>query len=49
MSDHLARGVPSAPNNDGPLLRVCDLRVEFSSSSGRVHAVNGVSFDVEAH
>jgi oligopeptide transport system ATP-binding protein len=34
---------------DGPLLQVRDLRVEFASSSGRVHAVNGVSFDVEAH
>ena len=34
---------------NGSLLQVRDLRVEFSSSSGRVHAVNGVSFDVEAH
>jgi oligopeptide transport system ATP-binding protein len=33
----------------GSLLQVRDLRVEFSSSSGRVHAVNGVSFDVQAH
>ena len=47
MSDQ-AVGVSTA-TNDGPLLRVSDLRVEFASSSGRVHAVNGVSFDVEAH
>ena len=33
----------------GALLQVRDLRVEFASSSGRVHAVNGVSFDVQAH
>jgi oligopeptide transport system ATP-binding protein len=32
-----------------PLLRVRDLRVEFASSSGRVHAVNGVSFDLQRH
>ena len=32
-----------------PLLSVRDLQVEFSSSSGRVHAVNGVTFDVQAH
>jgi oligopeptide transport system ATP-binding protein len=31
------------------LLSVRDLQVEFSSSSGRVHAVNGVTFDVRAH
>jgi oligopeptide transport system ATP-binding protein len=40
------------PPGDGPgetLLEVDDLRVEFSSSSGRVHAVNGVSFEVQAH
>jgi oligopeptide transport system ATP-binding protein len=47
MSDQ-AVGVSTA-TSDGPLLRVSDLRVEFASSSGRVHAVNGVSFDVEAH
>ena len=47
MSDQ-AVGTSTA-TSDGPLLRVSDLRVEFASSSGRVHAVNGVSFDVEAH
>ncbi|MBI3746854.1 MAG: ABC transporter ATP-binding protein, partial [Chloroflexi bacterium] len=31
------------------LLSVRELRVEFSSSSGRVHAVNGVSFDLAPH
>jgi oligopeptide transport system ATP-binding protein len=31
------------------LLSVEDLRVEFSSSSGRVHAVNGISFEVAPH
>ena len=31
------------------LLSVRDLRVEFSSSSGRVQAVNGVTFDLQPH
>jgi len=31
------------------LLAVRDLRVEFSSSSGRVQAVNGVTFDLQPH
>ena len=31
------------------LLSVRELRVEFASSSGRVHAVNGVSFDLAPH
>jgi len=31
------------------LLSVRDLRVEFSSSSGRVQAVNGVTFDLRPH
>jgi oligopeptide transport system ATP-binding protein len=31
------------------LLSVEDLRVEFSSSSGRVHAVNGISFELAVH
>ena len=39
----------TARTGTGPLLKVCDLRVEFSSSSGRVHAVNGVSFELEPH
>ena len=39
----------TARADGGSLLQVRDLRVEFSSSSGRVHAVNGVSFDVQAH
>jgi oligopeptide transport system ATP-binding protein len=38
---------------DGPagerLLSVEDLRVEFSSSSGRVHAVNGITFELAPH
>jgi len=49
MSDQMASAVTTPATADGPLLRVRDLRVEFASSSGRVHAVNGVSFDVEAH
>jgi len=31
------------------LLSVEDLKVEFSSSSGRVHAVNGVTFELASH
>ncbi len=31
------------------LLSVEDLRVEFSSSSGRVHAVNGITFELASH
>ena len=42
-------GSTAEPADGGALLQVRDLRVEFASSSGRVHAVNGVSFDVEAH
>ncbi len=39
-----------APRGDGEiLLRVRDLQVEFASSSGRVHAVNGLSFDLQPH
>ena len=37
------------PSGDAPLLKVRDLKVEFSSSSGRVHAVNGVSFELQPH
>ncbi len=47
MIDTTTSAVPSA--GDTPLLKVCDLRVEFSSSSGRVHAVNGVSFELQPH
>ena len=42
------QGAP-LPGGDAPLLKVCDLKVEFSSSSGRVHAVNGVSFELQPH
>jgi oligopeptide transport system ATP-binding protein len=31
-----------------PLLRVEDLRVEFKTQRGIVHAVNGISFDIDA-
>jgi oligopeptide transport system ATP-binding protein len=34
---------------DVRLLSVEDLRVEFSSSSGRVHAVNGITFELAPH
>ena len=34
---------------DERLLSVEDLRVEFSSSSGRVHAVNGITFELAPH
>ena len=47
--DVKAAGAAATPVDGAALLQVRDLRVEFSSSSGRVHAVNGVSFDVEAH
>src|SRR5262245_60859898 len=44
--------MPRAERNgsDGDvLLSLRDLRVEFSSSSGAVHAVNGVSFELAPH
>jgi oligopeptide/dipeptide ABC transporter ATP-binding protein len=31
-----------------PLLHVCDLRVDFVAGAGALHAVRGVSFDIEA-
>jgi oligopeptide transport system ATP-binding protein len=37
-------GIPEA----GPLLQVSDLVVRFSTHDGTVHAVNGISFQVEA-
>jgi len=42
-------GGRTEPSADESLLRVSDLRVEFASSSGLVHAVNGVSFEVRRH
>jgi oligopeptide transport system ATP-binding protein len=35
-------------DTSAPLLRVSDLRVDFHTREGTAHAVNGVSFDVEA-
>jgi oligopeptide transport system ATP-binding protein len=41
---------PRRAGDDGrTLLEVSDLTVEFASSSGRVHAVNGVSFELQQH
>jgi len=42
-------GADARDSRGDPLLEVDDLWVEFSSSSGRVHAVNGVSFEVQPH
>jgi oligopeptide transport system ATP-binding protein len=41
--------VAAPPPARDTLLSVRDLRVEFTSSSGLVHAVNGVSFDMATH
>ena len=42
--DPKLRGVSS--NGREPLLAVDDLRVQFWTSAGTVHAVNGISFDI---
>ena len=50
MTSHLAaRAAGWWHEEDETLLSVRELKVEFSSSSGRVHAVNGVSFDLAPH
>ena len=40
----------SGRNGAGPfkLLEVCDLRAEFRTARGRLRAVDGVSFDLDA-
>ena len=45
----MAASVAGLTASEEPLLSVRDLEVEFSSSSGRVQAVRGVTFDVQAH
>jgi oligopeptide/dipeptide ABC transporter ATP-binding protein len=45
----MAGSVAGLSASEAPLLSVRDLEVEFSSSSGRVQAVRGVTFDVQAH
>ena len=51
MTGRAATATPAGwwHEEDETLLSVRELRVEFASSSGRVHAVNGVSFDLAPH
>jgi oligopeptide transport system ATP-binding protein len=44
VSTRRREGIPTA----GPLLQVSDLVVRFSTHDGTVHAVNGITFEVEA-
>src|SRR2546430_15164953 len=40
--------IPSCVAAPDPLLRVDDLRVQFKTQRGIVHAVNGISFEIDA-
>lgn len=46
MSEMMNKTMASSGNEDGPVLEVRDLRVNFASEAGTVHAVRGVNFDL---